>query len=155
MASVSGPTRATKDTRLHVRCRSEDKDKIEHAAQALGLSVSDYLLSSALAHANRTDEGVDQPANGAEMSHASTGLAVARDHEAVRSRLGEADTKSLLALIFMGEAGEEAGTPTPRMRRAVERYNQRVLGAKPEQTGADDGPRDANNAVPGQDVAHR
>jgi uncharacterized protein (DUF1778 family) len=42
-----------KDTRLHVRCKRADKEKIEKAAAALGLSLSDYMLSNALAQAER------------------------------------------------------------------------------------------------------
>jgi uncharacterized protein (DUF1778 family) len=106
MKPVAKPT---KDARLHIRCRVEDKEKIEQAARALGLSVSDYLLSSALANASRAGT--------------STGHLVPREQTTAPSRLSEADTRSLLALVFSGP-----DEPTPRMRRAVERYNRMVMG---------------------------
>ena len=35
-----------KNTRLYVRCKSPQKNLIEEAAGALGMSVSDYILST-------------------------------------------------------------------------------------------------------------
>lgn len=42
-AVVSG-----KDSRLFVRCKRAQKDQIERAAAARGMSTSDYILSTAL-----------------------------------------------------------------------------------------------------------
>ena len=36
----------TKGSRLFVRCRTRDKELIEQAAAALGMTVSDYILST-------------------------------------------------------------------------------------------------------------
>ncbi|MGC4043042.1 MAG: DUF1778 domain-containing protein [Armatimonas sp.] len=88
-----------KDTRLHVRCRTEDKEKIERAAAVLGLSVSDYLLSNALAQVERQT------------------APVAPVHEP----LSETDTRSLLAYLFA-----EPAEPTAKMRKAVARYKALV-----------------------------
>lgn len=38
----------TKDTRLYVRCKTPQKNLIEQAAAALGMSVSDYILSTVI-----------------------------------------------------------------------------------------------------------
>lgn len=35
-----------KDTRLYIRCQTPQKNLIEEAAAALGMSVSDYILST-------------------------------------------------------------------------------------------------------------
>src|SRR2546421_10683114 len=46
-----GTTITTKDSRLFVRCKTRDKALIEQAAATLGMSVSDYILSTAIERA--------------------------------------------------------------------------------------------------------
>lgn len=47
----------TRDTRIYVRIRQEDKDLIEKAARSLGLTSSAFVVSMALQAARKVKEG--------------------------------------------------------------------------------------------------
>ena len=47
-------TTLSKDTRLFVRCKSNQKQLIERAASALGMSVSDFILGTVIERSSET-----------------------------------------------------------------------------------------------------
>jgi len=109
----------TKADRIYIRCTPRHKEKIESAARTLGLSVSDYLLSAALA----TVEEMRPTETRAEKAEASEAL---RESATVSTeRLSPIDTKRLLAQIFA-----QPDEPTPRMRQAIQHYNRTILGKR-------------------------